>query len=628
MVTRLLILLAVAVVALAVVLSLSGRDESPSPEPARPAGSAPAAQDPDDLPGLPEGSEEEDAAAAEGRGDLLATVLDAEGRPVAWAVVTTAVDGAPEASRSATSDAEGLARFEGLPAGRTVSVRAEADLTSVPATVTAPVEADETTEVRLVLKTGGAVTGRVVTEGGDAPDVRFTVSVGPAHEWARPESSIVATRSFPAGTAEFQVGGVPPGRHVARASAEGFGDGVSEPFDVRKGETTAGIVITLPRGSRVSGVVRRLDTGEPVPRARVSIGTARVFLSPGGLRTGKRSAETDARGRFTLAGLAPGVYALWSTAAGLAPGVIEELMVEQGRDVTGLVLSMGVGGTITGTVYGPDGKPVPAGIILYRKWIPEIVLKGDFGERVKADEEGVYRIEHLVPGKYVVRRVVARNLAISVAVRSGPEEDERRHADVVEVREGEVVRRDILVGSGKGGLEGRLTDAGGEPLATRWVSLTGLMEREASPGEFRLPHTTMTDGEGEFAFRDLEPGDYTVEALGTRQKVTVVAAETREITIAVDTARIEGVVVDETGRPVPGAEVALERQGAGPGRRFMLESGEVTDTMGRFVFAKVGPGSYRVSVEEGDSQALSDVFQVDPGGVRKGIRLALEALVT
>ncbi|MHC4473792.1 MAG: MSCRAMM family protein, partial [Planctomycetota bacterium] len=208
------------------------------------------------------------------------------------------------------------------------------------------------------------------------------------------------------------------------------------------------------------------------------------------------------------------------------------------------------------------------------------------------------------------------------------EEDERRHADVVEVREGEVVRRDILVGSGKGGLEGRLTDAGGEPLATRWVSLTGLMEREASPGEFRLPHTTMTDGEGEFAFRDLEPGDYTVEALGTRQKVTVVAAETREITIAVDTARIEGVVVDETGRPVPGAEVALERQGAGPGRRFMLESGEVTDTMGRFVFAKVGPGSYRVSVEEGDSQALSDVFQVDPGGVRKGIRLALEALVT
>lgn len=168
-----------------------------------------------------------------------------------------------------------------------------------------------------------------------------------------------------------------------------------------------------------------------------------------------------------------------------------------------------------------------------------------------------------------------------------------------------------------GSVEGQVTDSVGNPVAGAKVSIDGI--------------STVADGEGNFSFIGLYPGDYTVTASaeGETAEVPVIVYEnfTTYVTIALP---LEPVAVPEVGEiqqptievpeetgkgsiigyvktgevpssPVSGATVTLSK-----GSRVDFKS-TVSDISGRFVFENLEPGDYIITVTKGIHTAFKNV---------------------
>jgi hypothetical protein len=80
------------------------------------------------------------------------------------------------------------------------------------------------------------------------------------------------------------------------------------------------------------------DQGLPVLAARVAVGVVPAYLPAGALPAG--IAVTDARGRFRLAGIAPGTHELEAYAAGVGRGVARNVAVDGGRGTSGVKIRL------------------------------------------------------------------------------------------------------------------------------------------------------------------------------------------------------------------------------------------------------------------------------------------------
>ena len=162
-------------------------------------------------------------------------------------------------------------------------------------------------------------------------------------------------------------------------------------------------------GGRISGVVRLAAPGdEPVRRAVVS-----VIAADGGDGT---STITDDEGRFAIAGLPDGRYAVVAQKpAYLAahygakrPGRSGvSVVVADGRAVDGLRIAIAKGAVITGRLVQANGAPFRNLQVLAIP-LSEISSNARFDTRARpffSDDQGIYRIYGLPPGDYVVGAV-------------------------------------------------------------------------------------------------------------------------------------------------------------------------------------------------------------------------------
>lgn len=145
-------------------------------------------------------------------------------------------------------------------------------------------------DVTISLESPGALEGTVSIEGG-APPERFTVTIRDRKVGAH------ATDTFFRTDGTWRLTNVSEGNYeILVQSADGDGEGEVE---LGAGETKSGIEIALTGRVDVRGTVVDLETGEPIPGMRVSIGLrggglSLGFDSPGGKET------TDAQGRYEL----------------------------------------------------------------------------------------------------------------------------------------------------------------------------------------------------------------------------------------------------------------------------------------------------------------------------------------
>ena len=376
--------------------------------------------------------------------------------------------------------------------------------------------------------------------------------------------------------------------------------------------------------ARVAGVVQDAN-GAPLPDCEVK-------LRPAGADEGKSvgtrigsvaaSAITDEDGAFELIDVVPGVYDITGDHEERAPSAPLALVVEAAREHPGLILTLRLGGTITGEIY--------------REGVPDVDRKiGAWSREARdsamthSDEAGAFRCEFLAPGTY------------SVVSQPSPEDtgDFTRSADV-EVLDGETVH--VVLGAAPENpirVHGVVTRAG-EPVSTGVVSIAD--ESSESFGDQRGEVDTggnyevVISGAGDFIviYQELlyrsPPFDFPVH-LADEDAVRV--------DIALPTGVIEGVVLDEHGDPVSGLPVTLSREtgperksffgparGAGSGddgtfRITDLEAGTFSlRTGGKFYRGPVrGACTVMSGIELADGETVSDiVLRIPAYGLVKG----------
>lgn len=179
-----------------------------------------------------------------------------------------------------------------------------------------------------------------------------------------------------------------------------------EPRD-RRGAQPAGTAV-------VSGVlVADEDRWQPVRRAVVSLSGSELPLA--------RAIVTDSGGRFAFAGLPAGRYTLKASKGGYLTTTLGAkrsgrqgavLVVAAGERMTDVVFRIPRAATITGTVTGPNGDPVP-GLQLSAISVhaPELQPYSLTGTGFVTDDRGVYRIFGLAPDDYYVVASPPREIA-------------------------------------------------------------------------------------------------------------------------------------------------------------------------------------------------------------------------
>lgn len=355
----------------------------------------------------------------------------------------------------------------------------------------------------------------------------------------------------------------------------------------------AGVVLS-PEGRALPGAVVGLHAFAGPPRFRATPGRPALEV------------RTDRRGEFVFAGLdATSTHALVAEHADAAIGVVwVEGPVQEGERFVEIHLA---GGTVVrGAVI--DTADVPLAGASVRIADPGVSRGGGRSGRVReavTDEAGRYEIRGVQEGTW--RLDVRRDGFAAVEILALRVGEER----------GDLILPDLVLSRSAGALAGVVRDEGGRPVRGALVTANALEVppprrvsvprsdglRDPSPRiDVReiLMDEVATDDEGRFRFEAPAEVAHAVVARcrGFRPSDRITATPgSPDIEIRLQaTPGIAGVVTDETGRPVAGAEVFLGRDlagVAGPGLpRFQADPSD-----GTFLITDVMPGIYAVLAE-------------------------------
>lgn len=225
-----------------------------------------------------------------GRGaTLTGQVVTDSGAPVAGARVAVRGGGSFGPQASATSDAAGNFRIEGLGDG---TVTVSATRTGYTDAVQTDVNPATSGPLRLVMGEGGSVVGTVRgLSASELPGASVEVRSGSSAQRAQVD-----------GSGAFKVEGVAPG--TARVTANAGGLGIRRSSSVKTVEVVKGseayVELDMSQGYEISGVVR--VNGEPAADVMVT------FLPADPVVQTRSSAQSDASGRYSATGLEPGPY--------------------------------------------------------------------------------------------------------------------------------------------------------------------------------------------------------------------------------------------------------------------------------------------------------------------------------
>lgn len=303
---------------------------------------------------------------------------------------------------------------------------------------------------------------------------------------------------------------------------------------------------------------------------RGGMGIADVMVSSLGLS--EAFATTGPDGSFVLAGLTPGPLRLSFRK--------ETELLNETRGVTApardVVVELPVGVTISGrAVEKGTKKPVTsfqAGVAVSRSG-GGMMMMGPPMLRGFTSDDGSFTLEHVAPGSVTL-------IAQAPGYVGG-----RMNLDVQEGKNLTDVVLELDPGSR---IVGKVTGPNRSPLADVAVSVQ-LQPGTASAMRGSSARAT-TDANGEYVLEPLEAGEETItfshpkHATATRA-VTIGGRETRLDVQLSAGERVTGIVVTDTGTPVPDAEVVA--MGTAGGRQAR------TNASGAFEIEAMAPGRYR-----------------------------------
>ncbi len=421
------------------------------------------------------------------------------------------------------------------------------------------------------------------------------------------------------------------GSYIVAAQSSGFAPqqyGARKPrrrgtrLTIFPGQPASAIVIPLVATGAISGRVTD-DTGRPL--ARMPVVVERVAYGADGKRTRKavNTSHTDERGEYRAYWITPGRYyvltaPLRSGVRAIAeagypatyyPGIVEQsgataIDVEPGAEVNAIDVTLS-----RQPVFRVRGR-FPDGFRPDLVWLCSNAFADGSDREGTVSSDGSFEIRNVAPGSY------------SIHASSGELPLLRGTIDV------SVADVDNVM----------LTSDQGTSIAVRW-RWEGAAPLQ--PGEdWRLqldPVTTCAGDErtlleapdGSRQFKHVVAGDYrlrTILPAGTYVKsirlngidamngfsVPTATAASLDIVFSNKASRIEGTVLDRTGRSMPGVEVVLLpiREADRTPERVVAV---VTDQYGRFDLQSIAPGDYRLFAwEDVEPYAYYDADFVRP----------------
>jgi hypothetical protein len=180
---------------------------------------------------------------------------------------------------------------------------------------------------------------------------------------------------------------------------------ISFPSPAQSPQTSTTTPASKKEYATVAGNVLRLDTGEPLKRARVTLRS----------HSGEEFSEfilTDERGRFLFEDVPPGSYDLEVSRDGYvdaiygqkkfgAPGAI--LTLTSGQRMNDMVFKLAHAAAISGHVFDEDGEPIAkAAVITYRASRRPGKEQEIDQDPILTNDLGEFRIFDLAPGRYYI----------------------------------------------------------------------------------------------------------------------------------------------------------------------------------------------------------------------------------
>jgi protocatechuate 3,4-dioxygenase beta subunit len=315
------------------------------------------------------------------RGAVEGFVLDPGGNPAAGSGVrATGAAGGRTWSASARTGRDGAYRLE-LPSGRAaVRARSRRFLDSPESEVEIPAGGTVRADLRLADRLPLPV--RVVGPDGIRP------LAGAILRLTRPGTGEVFTASEGPGGG-LLLPALPRGDYRVEAEAPGFAIGPETARTLSVSGPSSEVRIRLHVSSRIAGTVRD-ERGRPLGGAEIRAFTR---ASPAG------RACSGGDGAYVLEVL-PGRVRILALHTDRAPVFGGELQAPEGGTST-LDIEMGPGAVLRGRVAGPGGAPLP-GAVVRAQWMSPIQGFTHFVPEVSAGKDGEYRVEHLAAGDHAV----------------------------------------------------------------------------------------------------------------------------------------------------------------------------------------------------------------------------------
>jgi uncharacterized GH25 family protein len=401
--------------------------------------------------------------------------------------------------------------------------------------------------------------------------------------------------------------------HAAAPPTKDTAPATQTPAVVAAGSVLEGLVLdgTTSRpvaGAKVRASEERGSAAAPTAtRASTATGAPAADLDAG------RTATTDAKGRFRIEGLASGRYKVTAEARGFGLGA-RVISVP----TPAVQVFLFAGGWITGTVRGPDGRPV-GGALVFAEPDSPIPLRP--AAPTTSDAAGRFEIVGLRDG---VHRLVVRHPAFAPGGASRVFVEKGASAQVDVALSAGLTAVGRLVGGTGQPLRGRITveEVDGEPLPTAGDR----PQAEAGPdGRFRLEHLPRGSHVLAVVARGYLAKRVNVE-LDPRDRQTDLGEVALEAGLG-----IRGRVKDKAGRPVPAARIeAVQDRSAGiPAASLEPErSEESTDADGSFAVTVSSPGTYRITarasgygaaVKRVEAGSESATLVLEPAGAITGL---------